>query len=96
MGFAADEVVAGLEQVLTTAGYSYTRLGAAPDTHFQVTLTQGTLRLVVRPLPPRPNPLSPQHPFPRALLRMTFAGVATQEQEAVVRRLTLAFLRVGG
>ncbi|TMA58477.1 MAG: hypothetical protein E6J80_04940 [Deltaproteobacteria bacterium] len=55
LGFARDEVLAGLEKLLTTAGYAYTRVATDGEVRFQVTLAQGplgvTARLSLSPVP---------------------------------------------
>ncbi|MBI3303718.1 MAG: hypothetical protein HYZ72_16760 [Deltaproteobacteria bacterium] len=96
LGFARDEVIAGLEKLLTQAGYTYTRAETDAEDRFQVTLPQGTVALVVRPLPSRRSPFGPQIVFHRTLLVMTYTGVSAQEEETFLHRLTLTFLRAGG
>lgn len=96
LGFAQDEVVAGLEKLLTQGEYTYTRAETDTEAQFQVTLFSGSLRLVVRQLPSRHSPFNPQVFFHRTLLVMTFAGISIQEEEAFLHRLTLTFLRAGG
>ena len=96
LGFAQDEVLAGLEKLLTTAGYAYTRVATDGEVRFQVTLAPGTLGLTVRPLLSQCSPFSPHLSFPRTLLVMTYIGVSAQDEETFLHRLTLAFLRAGG
>jgi hypothetical protein len=52
--------------------------------------------LTVRPLLAPFRPFNFQGGIRRTLLLMTFSEVNAQEEEAFLRRLTLAFLRVGG
>jgi hypothetical protein len=96
LGFVRDEVVVGLEKLLNQAGHTYIRTETDAEAQFQVTLSSGSLRLVVRPLPSHHSPFNPHVFFHRTLLVMTFAGVSVQEEEAFLHRLTLAFLRAGG
>jgi hypothetical protein len=96
LGFTPDEVIVGLEKLLTEAGYAYTRVEPDAEVRFQVTLAQGTLGLTVRPLLGQRSPFSPQLILHRTLLVMTWNGVSAEEEAVFLRRLTLAFLRVGG
>ena len=96
LGFEQDEVATGLERLLTRTGYRYTRAETDTEAQFQVTLSSGSLRLVVRPLLPHHSPFNPQVFFHRTLLVMTFTGVSVQEEAAFLHRLTLTFLRAGG
>ncbi len=61
LAFARDEVVAGLEKLLAQAGYVYTRTDADAETRFQAARSQGSLVMVVRPLPVQPPGRSPSH-----------------------------------
>lgn len=96
LGFAHEEVVVGLEKMLTKAGYAYSRTDASPAVHFQITLPQGTCELHARPLLSHRSPFSPQIILHRTLLVITCTGVSAQDEQALLHRLTLAFLRVGG
>ena len=96
LGFAHDEVVAGLEKLLKQAGYSYTQATIDDAAQFQATLPSGTLRLVARALPAHHSPFNSFIFFHRTLLTMTFTGVSTEDEEVFMRRLTLTFLRAGG
>jgi hypothetical protein len=96
LGFARDEVIAGLEKLLTETGYVYTRADTDTEIRFQAILAQGLLELTVRALLSQRSPFNPPIFFHRTLLVMTFTGVSTQEEETFLRRLTLTFLRVGG
>jgi hypothetical protein len=96
LGFAHDEVVAGLEKLLTQGGYLYTRTTIDEAVQFQATLPSGALRLVARALPSHHSPFNLHIFFHRTLLVMTFTGVRTEDEEVFMRRLTLTFLRAGG
>jgi hypothetical protein len=96
LAFARDEVVAGLEKLLTRAGCTYTRTETDAETHFQATLCGGSLQAVVRPLASHHGPFNLQVVLHRTLLVITYTGLTTQEEEALRRSLTLTFLRVGG
>jgi hypothetical protein len=96
LGFAYDEVIAGLEKLLSEGEYAHTRAETAAETHFQVTLAQGTLGLKVQPLPSHQSPFNPYVSFHRTLVVMTFSEVGRQDEETFLHRLTLRFLRAGG
>ena len=96
LSFAPDEVVAGLEKLLSTNGYPYTRQDRDTEVRLHVTLSQGSLELTVQPLLSQRSPFSPEIGFHRTLLMMIWAGATAQEEETFLRRLTLTFLRVGG
>ncbi|MGH8010831.1 MAG: hypothetical protein ACREQ3_27915 [Candidatus Binatia bacterium] len=96
LSFAQDEVITGVENLLSTGGYIYTRGGSDAEVRLHVTLSQGSLELAVRPLLSQRSPFSQQIGFHRTLLVMTWTGVSAQEEETFLRRLTLTFLRVGG
>jgi hypothetical protein len=96
LGFARDEVLAGLEKLLAGAGYLYTRTESEAEVRFQVTLPQGSLGLTVRPLLSQRSPFGPHLFFHRTLLIMTYRDVSVQDEETFLRRLTLTFLRAGG
>lgn len=96
LGFARDEVIAGLEKLLGTAGYTYTRTEIDAEVRWQVTLAPGTIGLTVRPLPSQRSPFGPHLVFHRTLLAMTYTGVSAEKEKTFLHRLTLAFLRAGG
>jgi hypothetical protein len=96
LGFAYDEVIAGLEKLLSEGTYAHTRTATDTETHFQVTLAQGTLGLKVQPLLSHQSPFNPHVFFHRTLLVMTFMEVSRQDEETFLHRLTLRFLRAGG
>jgi len=85
-----------LEKLLSEGTYAHARTETDADTHFQVTLAQGTLWLKVQPLPSHKSPFNPHVFFHRTLLVMAFNGVGRQDEETFLRRLTLRFLRAGG
>lgn len=96
LGFARDEVLAGLEKLFGTAGYSYTQTETGAEVYFLVTLAPGTIGLTVRPLPSQRSPFGPHLVFHRTLLAMTYTGVSAEEEKIFLHRLMLAFLRAGG
>lgn len=91
LGFPIEEVLAGLDKLLS--GTLSTREEREGTVSLHLPLASGALTLTVQPL--RPSGGLGQLPA-RTLLRMTFSGVAPQAEAQFVRRLTLAFLRVGG
>ncbi|MCS6925653.1 MAG: hypothetical protein NZ578_07105 [Candidatus Binatia bacterium] len=91
LGFPVEEVLAGLDKLL--AGTVSVREEREGTVWFHLPLASGVLTLTVQPLHPSGGPFQLQT---RTLLRMTFSGVAPQAEAQFVRRLTLAFLRVGG
>lgn len=96
LGFPPDEVIAGLEKLLAGAAVVYTREERGTEVCVRVSLASGSLTLTVRPLLAPFRPFNFQGGIRRTLLLMTFSEVNAQEEEAFLRRLTLAFLRVGG
>ena len=96
LGFARDEVIGGLEKLLTQGGYEYTRTEIDAEVHFQATVSPGSIALKVQPLLASTSPFNVHIFFHRTLLLMAFTDVKTQEEESFMRRLTLTFLRAGG
>lgn len=96
LGFPPDEVIAGLEKLLAGVSAVYTREERDAEVGVRIPLASGSLTLTVRPLLTSVSPFNFQGSSRRTLLLMTFSGVDTQEEETFLRRLTLAFLRVGG
>jgi hypothetical protein len=97
LGFAFDEVVAGLEKMCSLRNYAYTRTDQEGETGLAVTLPSGTLALSVKPLLSHRSPFSPNIILHRTLLIVTMTGTVTsQERETFRQHLTLAFLRAGG
>jgi hypothetical protein len=96
LAFAQDEVIAGLEKLLTQAGHSYTRTDTEGETRFQATLPQGVLHITVQPLSAHRSPFNLPVVLHRTLLIATGIGLSPEEEKAFRHALTLAFLRVGG
>ena len=96
LGFARDEVEAGIKTLLARFGSAYTCSKTDAETRVQATLVQGSLEAVVRPLSPQPGPFNLPVTLHRTLLVVSYAGLSAKEEEALKRRLTLTFLRVGG
>ena len=96
LGFARDEVEAGVKKLLVESGSAFTCWETEAETHFQATLIQGMLEAVVRPLTSYRSPFNLQATLHRSLLMVSCSGLSAQEKEAFRRRLTLTFLRVGG
>jgi hypothetical protein len=96
LGFAYDEVVVGLEKLLSQGGYTYTRSDTDTEAHFHVALMPGTLSLIAKPLLSHRSPFNSQIILHRTLLTITCVGVAAHDEESFFRRLTLTFLRAGG
>ncbi|HEV8718594.1 MAG TPA: hypothetical protein VGX03_37975 [Candidatus Binatia bacterium] len=96
LAFARDEVVTGLEKLLSQLGYTYTRTDGDAETRFQATLSQGVLDIVVQPLVSHRSPFKLQVVRQRTLLTATCTGLSAQEEERFRQALTLTFLRVGG
>jgi len=96
LGFARDEVEVGLKKLLAEFGSVYTYSRTDAETRFQATLLQGSLEAIVRPLSSYRSPFNVQATLHRTLLVVSYSGLSAQEEEALQRRLTLTFLRVGG
>jgi hypothetical protein len=96
LGFARQEVIAGLKKLLREARYMYTQTETNAETGFQVTFPEGSLQLRVLPLPSHNSPFNRHVFFHRTLLVMTFTGAEVQDEKAFMRHLTLTFLRAGG
>lgn len=96
LGFPPDEVIAGLEKLLTGVAAGYTREERDTEVYVRVPLASGSLTLTVRPLLTSFSPFNFHGGARRTVLLMTFSEVNAQEEETFLRRLTLAFLRVGG
>jgi hypothetical protein len=96
LAFAQEEVIAGLEKLLTRAGHSYTRTDTEGETRFQATLPQGVLHIIVQPLSSHRSPFNLPVVLHRTLLIATGIGLSPEEEKAFRHALTLAFLRVGG
>jgi hypothetical protein len=96
LGFAFDEVIMGLEKLLTGSKYDATRSEVNGESHFLVTLVEGSLTLIARPLLSHASPFSPLITLYRTLLTIICTDVPVQDEEIFFRRLTLTFLRAGG
>lgn len=96
LGFARDEVIIGLEKLFAQSALTFTRVESEAEVCFHVSLSSGSLRLTVQPLLSSHGPFNLQNFSRRTLLQITFVGISAQEEETFLRRLTLAFLRVGG
>jgi hypothetical protein len=97
LGFAFDEVVEGLEKMCVMRGYAYSRTDGDGETCLSVTLSFGTLELLVKPLLSHRSPFSPLIILHRTFLTVTSTTpIAPRDWEPFRRHLTLAFLRAGG
>ena len=96
LAFAGDEVIEGIEKMCRTESYPYTKEEAQEETHFCVTLPDGTALLRVRPLAPHQAPFNPILKFQRTLLTVSMSEVAQHTVDTLHWKLTLAFLRAGG
>ena len=96
LGFARDEVEAGLNKLLAESGSTYTCRETDDETRFQATFLQGSLEAIIRPLTSYRSPFNLQATLHRTLLVVNCAGLSAQEKETFRQRLTLTFLRVGG
>jgi hypothetical protein len=96
LAFARNEVVLGLEKLLSQLGYAYIRTETEDETRFRATLAQGALDIVVQPLVSHHSPFNLQVVLHRSLLAATCSGLSPKEEESFRHGLTLAFLRVGG
>ena|SRR5215510_7893012 len=96
LGFARDEVEAGVKKLLAESGSVFTCWETEAETRFQATLAQGSLEAIVRPLTSYRSPFNLQATLHRTLLVVSCTGFSAQEKEAFRQRLTLTFLRVGG
>ncbi len=96
LGFGLEDVVAGLEKLFANTDYRIKREKDEAAERFSVPLSQAgsSLLLDVRPLPDRE--LGPAILFPRTLLSIHFTKATPEEEANFMKRLTMAFLRVGG
>jgi hypothetical protein len=96
LGFGLDDAVTGLEKLFASVGYGSKRARDNAAERFSMPLSQaGSCLLVeVRPLPARQ--LGPAIFSPRTLLAIHFTKATPEEEADFMKRLTLAFLRVGG
>jgi len=96
LGFALDDVVAGLEKLFAHTDYRVKREKQDAAECFSLPLSQAgsCLLLEARPLPVRR--LGPAIVSPRTLLSVHFTKATPEEEADFMKRLTLAFLRVGG
>lgn len=96
LAFAVDEVLAGVEKLLTKLGYASVRTQGADETSVRAQPPQGALLFSIRPLTSYRSPFNIQVTLHRTLLVVTFSEFSAAMEEALRRNLTLAFLRVGG
>jgi hypothetical protein len=96
LGFARDEVIAGVEKLFAQLGCAYSRTETDTETRFHAAFSQGTLDLVVQPLTSYRSPFNIQATLHRTLLTVLAAGLSAEAKETLRQRLTLVFLRVGG
>lgn len=96
LAFAADEVVAGVERLLSKLGYAFCQTRKVEEIDFHATPPQGTLSLLVRPLTGHRSPFNIYTTLQRTLLIVTYSEFSPQMEELLQRALTLTFLRVGG
>ena len=96
LAFAADEVVAGVEKLLSKMGYAFSHTQTAEETYFHTTPPQGALSFLVRPLASHRSPFNIQVTLHRTLLIATYSDFSSHMEEVLQRSMTLAFLRVGG
>lgn len=96
LAFAADEVAAGVEKLLSKLGYAFSQARKVEEIDFHATPPQGTLSLLVRPLSRQRSPFNIYATLHRTLLIVTYSEFSPQMEELLQRTLTLTFLRVGG
>ena len=96
LGFARDEVVAGLEKLFVQLEWAHTCTETDAETRFHAAFSQGMLDIAVRPLTSYRSPFNIQATLPRTLLIVCSTGLTPAEEATLRYRLTLAFLRVGG
>jgi len=96
LGFARDEVVAGVEKLLAQSESVHYRTDTEAETRFHAAFSQGMLDIAVRPLTSYRSPFNIQATLPRTLLIVCSTGLTPAEEATLRYRLTLAFLRVGG
>lgn len=96
LAFARDEVVEGIQKLLTKLTYPFS-CSESPDGFILLaTPPQGTLSFSIRPLLSQKSPFNIQVTLHRTLLTTTYSGFSAQMEEALQRNLTFTFLRVGG
>ena len=96
LGFARDEVVAGVEKLLTQSESVHCRTDTEAETRFHAAFSQGMLDIAVRPLTSYRSPFNIQATLHRTLLTVLATGLSAEAKETLRYRLTLVFLRVGG
>jgi hypothetical protein len=96
LGFARDEVVAGVEKLFMQLAWAYTRTETDAETRFQAVYLQGKIEMVVRPLTSYRSPFNIQAVLHRTMLTVHAVGLEAEEKKTLHHRLTLTFLRVGG
>ncbi len=96
LGFSREEVLAGLERLLSREGYKFQRERVGEEERFFLPFAPNGpfLELCLRSLPPRR--LGPVASMPHTLLAMRFVGMPSGVEERFLYQLTLAFLRTGG
>ena len=96
LGFAGEEVVRGVENLCLLADYRFRRERSADEGRFHIPIGGGGGCVVLEVCPLAPRSLSAAISFPRTRLRIRFHDAEGEARTAFMRRLTLAFLRVGG
>ncbi len=96
LGFGLDDVVAGLEKLFAHADYRVKRDKNHKAERFSLTLSQAGSCLLLDARPLSARRLGPAIFSPRTLLSIHFTKATPEEEADFMKRLTMAFLRVGG
>ena len=96
LGFARDEVVAGVEKLFTQLNWAHTRAETDAETRFQAVYLRKEIEASVRPLTSYRSPFNVHATLHRTLLTLSAVGLDAEERKTLRHKLTLVFLRVGG
>ena len=96
LAFTLDEVVVGVEKLLSKLGYAFSRSHAAEEEIFHATPPRGALTCAAKPLTAYRSPFNIQVTLHRTLLTVSYSGLGEREEALLKQQMTLAFLRVGG
>lgn len=96
LAFSIDEVVEGVEKMLGKLGYAFTCTHNEDNRFFRATPPAGSLTLTARPLVVQHRPFNLPVTLHRTLLTLVYGGFSVEEEAALKKQLTFAFLRVGG
>lgn len=96
LAFSIDEVMAGVEKMLSKLDYAFTCTQNDEERFFRAVPSEGSLTLTARPLAAHRSPFNLPVTLYRTLLTVVYAGFSVENEASLKRQLTFAFLRVGG